>query len=118
MDNDDLLLLKLNRETLQDSKIAKVISKNLVRKAIEIMRKLAEKDESKKDKDNNNIDDKTKEVEINDNREVAETENYELVVDATNDNPPPQYAPTTTTTTAAAAEGGGYNDDDVSARDG
>ena len=56
VDSDDLLPLKNNRETLQESKIIKVISKKLVRKAIEMLRKVAEKDESNKEKDND-IDD-------------------------------------------------------------
>ena len=51
-----------------------------------MLRKLAEKDESNKQKDND-IDDETKELDIN---EVAETDNYELVIDAANDAPPPQ----------------------------
>ena len=41
VDSDDLLPISVNRETLQESKIIKVISKNLVRKAIEMLRKLA-----------------------------------------------------------------------------
>ena len=53
---DELLPLNINRETLQESKIIKVISKKLVRKAIDMLRKLAEKDESKKEKDDK-IDD-------------------------------------------------------------
>ena len=53
-------------------------------------------------------------MEINENREIVETDNDELVVDAVNDAPPPQGAPTTTTTTAAGAEEGG-DDDDVGA---
>ena len=83
-----LLPININRETLQESNIIKVISKKLVRKAIEMLRKLAEKDESKEDK-NDSIDDDTKDVDINKNREVIETENDELVVDAANNNPPP-----------------------------
>ena len=62
--------------------------------------KLAEKDASKKNKD----DDNTKEVEINDKREVTETYNDELVVNAANDAPPPQGD--MTTTTATACQGG------------
>ena len=61
VDSDDLLSLNVNRETLQESKIIKFISKNLVRKAIEILHKLGEKDESKKEKDDD-IDNETKEV--------------------------------------------------------
>ena len=59
VDRDFLLPLNVNRETLQESKIAKVISKKLLWKAIEMLRKLANKDESKEEKDED-IDDKTK----------------------------------------------------------
>ena len=44
MDSDNLLTLNVNRETLHESKIIKFIPKKLVRKSIEMMRKLAEKD--------------------------------------------------------------------------
>ena len=100
VNSDDLFPLNVNRETLQESNIIKVISKNLVRKAIEMLRKLAEKDESKKEKDDD-IDDKTKEVEISENGEVVETDNDKLVVDAANDSPPPQEAMNNTTAAAA-----------------
>ena len=60
MDSDNLPL-NVNRETLQESKIIKVISKKLVRKAIEMLRKLADKGEAKEEKDDVNNDD-TKEV--------------------------------------------------------
>ena len=86
VDSNDLLPLSVNRETLQESNIIKFIFKKLVRKAIEMMRKLAEKDESKKEKDDG-IDDETNEVEINKNGEVVEMENDGLVVDAANDDP-------------------------------
>ena len=48
MDINNLLPLHFNRETLQESKITKVISKNLGRKSIEMLHKLVDKDESKK----------------------------------------------------------------------
>ena len=64
VDSDDLIPLNVNRETLQEYNIIKVIFKKPVRKAIEKLHKLAEKDESKKEKDGD-IDAKTKEVEIN-----------------------------------------------------
>ena len=104
MDIDNLLPLNVNRETLQDSKIIKIISKKPVRKAIEMLRKLAEKDESRKEKDSI-VDDETKEVDINKNREVTDTDNDELVIDAANNAPPPQDA-MTTTTAASTKEGG------------
>ena len=46
--SDDLLPLKVNRDTLQEYKIIKVLSKKLVRKAIEMLHKLEKKDESNK----------------------------------------------------------------------
>ena len=42
VDSDNLLPLKINVETLQESKIIKFISKKLVRKTIEMLHKLAE----------------------------------------------------------------------------
>ena len=56
-------------------------------------------------------------MDIIENRDVVETDNGELVVDAVNDAPPPQDAPTTNTTMAAASEEGG-DEDDVGAKDG
>ena len=70
LDSDKLLPLNVKMETLQESKIIKVTSKKLVRKAIEMLRKLAEMEEPKKEKDNN-IGDETKEVETNENREFV-----------------------------------------------
>ena len=64
VDSKYLLTLNFNRETLEESNIVKVVSKKILRKDIEMLRKLADKDESKKEK-YNNIDDNTKEVEIN-----------------------------------------------------
>ena len=71
LSSNNLLPLNAKRETLQEYKIVIVISKKLVRKAIEILHKLAEKNEYK-DKKGDDIEDKTKEVEINENREVIE----------------------------------------------
>ena len=69
--SDNLITLNVNRETLQESNIIRFISKKLLSKAIEMLRNLAEKDEFKNEKDND-IDDNTKEVNIN---KVAEIEN-------------------------------------------
>ena len=112
----NLLSINVNRETLQDSNIIKVISKKLVRKAIEMLRKLAEKDKPKEEKDDN-IDNDTKEAEINDNGEVVDTDNGELVLDAANDAPPPQDDPPTTTSMASAIKES-RDDNDVGAEDG
>ena len=57
-----------------------------------MLRNIEDKYESKKEKDDD-IDDETKEVDIN---EVAETDNDGLVVNAANDSPPPQYFMTNT----------------------
>ena len=97
--------------TLKDSNIIKVVCNNLVRKAIQIHRKLAEKVEYKKEKDN----DSTKQVEINENVEVAETDNDEIFANSRDGAPPSQYA--ITTTTAATAEEG-VEDNNMSAQDG
>ena len=94
-----LLPLNVNRETLHESNIIKAISKNLLRKAVEMLSKLAEKDEYKEDKDNK-IDNNTKEVEINENGEVIDTDNEKLVINAANDDTPPQDSITTTTAVA------------------
>ena len=71
LSSDDLPTIKFNRETLQESNIINVISNKLVSKAIEMLRKLAEKDESKKERDQD-IEEDTKEVEIKQNGEVIE----------------------------------------------
>ena len=86
LDSDNLDSINVNTETLQDSNIIKVVSKKLVRKAIEMMHKLAEKEKYKKEKDDK-IGYETKEVNINENREVADMDNEELDVDAVNDPP-------------------------------
>ena len=99
MDSDNLLPLNINMETLQESNIIKVISKKLVRKSIEMLRKLAENEKFKREKDNE-IDDETKEVEINNNGEVIDMDNDKLVINAANDDTPPQDSMTTTTATA------------------
>ena len=116
MDINDLLPLNVNRKTLQESNIIKVISKKLLRKAIEMLRKLAEKYKPKEEKDDN-IDDDTKEAEINDNGEVVDTDNGELVLDAANGAPPPQDDPPTTTSMASAIKES-RDDNDVGAEDG
>merc|ERR1719232_1490273 len=83
VDSDDLPL-NVNRETLQESKIIRIIKKKLVRKAIEMIRKLSEKkveDEEVKevelDEDGEPIespddDEKVKEVELDEDGEPIE----------------------------------------------
>jgi len=55
VDSDDLPL-NVSREQLQQNKIMKVISKKLVRKVLELMKKLAKEDESGEDEDDEDED--------------------------------------------------------------
>merc|ERR1712207_1913 len=63
VDSDDLPL-NVNRETLQESKIVRIIKKKLVRKVIEMIRKLSEK----------KVEDKSEEVELDEEGNVIESE--------------------------------------------
>merc|ERR1712072_780825 len=63
------LPLNVSREMLQTSKVLRVIKKKLVTKALEMIRKLAEK---KKKKDDDDEDDEKKEKEEEDPSETAE----------------------------------------------
>jgi len=60
VDSDDLPL-NVSREQLQQNKIMKVISKKLVRKVLELMKKLAKEDDSGEDEDEEKDDDEEKE---------------------------------------------------------
>merc|ERR1711934_518642 len=60
VDSDDLPL-NVSREQLQQNKIMKVISKKLVRKVLELMKKLAKEDDATEDEDEEKDDDEEKE---------------------------------------------------------
>merc|ERR1712093_784191 len=60
VDSDDLPL-NVSREQLQQNKIIKVISKKLVRKVLELMKKLAKEDDSGEDDDEEKDDEEEKE---------------------------------------------------------
>merc|ERR1711970_1215789 len=67
VDSDDLPL-NVSREQLQQNKIMKVISKKLVRKVLELMKKLSKEEESGDD-DEEEKDDEEKEDEKKDDKE-------------------------------------------------
>jgi len=79
VDSDDLPL-NVNRETLQESKIIKIIRKKLIRKVVEMIRKLALDSEKKGKKSD---DDETKEAEIDADGNVVVEEDE----DETDDEP-------------------------------
>jgi len=78
VDSDDLPL-NVSREQLQQLKMIKVMSKKLVRKAIEMVRKLAEEeeDEYEDDEDDYTEDDEEEEEEEGDDEEAGEEEEGE-----------------------------------------
>ena len=85
VDSDDLPL-NVNRETLQESKIIKIIKKKLVRKVVEMIRKLA-LDSEKKSKGGED-DGETKEAEIDADGNVIEVEKED---DDEDDDEPNKY---------------------------
>merc|ERR1711871_904911 len=72
VDSDDLPL-NVSRETLQQHKVLRVMGKKLVRKALEMLRKLANKAKKEEEEDGDNEGDKT-DAEENDESEETEDE--------------------------------------------
>merc|ERR1712167_439909 len=75
VDSDDLPL-NVSREQLQQNKIMKVISKKLVRKVLELMKKLAKEDESGEDEDEEKDDDEDEKEEKEDKKDKDEESTY------------------------------------------
>jgi len=69
VDSDDLPL-NVNRETLQENKVIRIIKKKLVRKVLEMLKKFSERSSKAQDDE----DDETKEVELDDEGNIIEQE--------------------------------------------
>merc|ERR1712060_836539 len=72
VDSDDLPL-NVSREQLQQNKIMKVITKKLVRKVLELLKKMAKEEDSGDDEDEEKEDEEEKE-EGEDKKDEAKTE--------------------------------------------
>jgi len=83
IDSDDLPL-NVNRETLQESKILKVISKKLVRKCIEMIRSISKEELPVKEKKE---DDDEKEIEVDADGNIIDTEDDDDDDDGEDDEP-------------------------------
>merc|ERR1719356_1584039 len=75
VDSDDLPL-NVSREQLQQNKIMKVISKKLVRKVLELMKKLSKEEESGDDEDEEGEEGKEEKKEKKDDEEGTFTKFY------------------------------------------
>merc|ERR1719447_2056080 len=70
------LPLNVNREQLQKNKIMKVISKKLIRKALDMMHRMSEAEEEEEDEDEDEEDDTDEEKKASDKKGETETLKY------------------------------------------
>lgn len=69
VDSDDLPL-NVSREQLQQMKMIKVMSKKLVKKALEMLKNLAEEDEEEEDDEEEGADGEKKDEETSDDKKT------------------------------------------------
>ena len=76
VDSDDLPL-NVSREQLQQLKMIKVMSKKLIRKALEMIKSLADDEEGEEEDDDNDNEDETVDEEVQDEEKDKEGETEE-----------------------------------------
>ena len=90
VDSDDLPL-NVSREQLQQLKMLKVMSKKLIRKSIEMVRKLAEEEDDEEDEDDDDDYEEVEEIEDDEEEEEEDDEDEEEEEDGDEDEGNKKY---------------------------